>query len=182
VATVDKLLQISAKAHLARITRAGQSSVHDHGFILDLSATLVLFHYEFDFRLDGYSVVRVADITAVRSGQYERFTERVFRKEGLIDAVGLDDPPDLTDWRALLFGLKQLKRNVIVECEFNDDERDEFYIGRIERVNQASFSLRHFDALGRWDAAPTQIRYESVTKVRFAERYIEVFSRHLRPR
>ena len=180
--TYDKLHQIRTGRHLARLTRSRQSSVHDHGFILDLSPTLVLIHSESDFLLDGYSVLRTPDITAVRSGKYERFLERMMREEGLIDEVGIDKSLDLTDWRSLLLGLKQLGRNVIIECEIGDEEKDEFYIGRIERVNQATVSLRHFDALGRWDVAPTRIRIATITNVRFADRYTETFSRHLRLR
>lgn len=177
---LERLEKIGAKQHLARFTRASVAPEHDHGFVLGVSPSLVLYENEEDFLLNGYRVIRVGDLTAVRCGRYDRYCERMMRGEGVSPGDGLAHTPDLASWRTLLAGLKRSGILVIVECETGDPVEDAFYIGRIERVDRSSVALRHFDALGWWDDEPTRIAFDAITRVRFGERYIEVFAKYLR--
>lgn len=176
---IEKLQTVQAKRQYARIARSGVSQSADYHFVLDVGPKLVLLQDESSFRLDGYSIVNLADVTAVRSGRLERFSERMLKGEKIRPAL----PPvrvDLTDWRTVLKSLQTSGKNLIIECEPGDEDLDEFYIGRIEKLNKATVSFRHFDALGQWDDEPTTIRFRDITRVRFDERYIEVYSKHLK--
>jgi hypothetical protein len=68
-------------------------------------------------------------------------------------------------------------RTVIVECE--DFEEEEFYIGRILRVRPDAVIFHHFDAVAVWEDEPTAIPFAEITRVRFDERYTEVFAPYL---
>lgn len=176
---IDKLQSLLTDRHLARIARSCVSSVNGYYFVLAISPTLVLLQNEEEFLLNGYSIVNLADITAVRSSRTERFHERMLRAESVsprLPAASID----LTDWRSALKSLQAYGKNLIIECEVGDEDLDEFYIGRIEKLNRSSVALRHFDALGQWDDEPTTIGYRDITRVRFDERYLDVYSKHLR--
>jgi len=178
MAVIDKLQALKEKRQYARIARSGVSRSADFHFVLDLGPSLVLLQDESSFRLDGYSIVNLADVTAVRSGRLERFTERLLKQERATPSLP-PVPIDLSDWRTVLKSLLAYGKNLIIECETGDDDLDEFFIGRIEKLNKASVSFRHFDALGQWDDEPTTIRFRDITRIRFEERYIEVYSKFL---
>src|SRR5205085_4534067 len=112
-----------------------------HGFILGLGSELVLFQNCEEFTLDGYTVIQISDITSLRSNKYERFSEKMLKSEGTYDEVGIADDLNLDSWQALLQGLKKLNKNVIIECEVGDEDEDDFFIGRLVRVNRKSVSL-----------------------------------------
>lgn len=176
---IEKLRAVQAKRQYARIARSGVSRSADFHFVLDLGPNLVLLQDESSFRLDGYSIVNLADVTAVRSGRLERFTERLLKQERATPSLP-PVPIDLSDWRTVLKSLQAYGKHVIIECETGDEDFDEFFIGRIEKLNKASVSFRHFDALGQWDDEPTTIRFRDITRVRFDERYIDVYSKFLK--
>ena len=81
---------ISRRAQV-RLDRDEISARHVHGFPLRLESDLLLVHEVNDFRLDGYVVLRLRDITWVRDGECERFCEEVLKGEGHLAQVG--EPP-----------------------------------------------------------------------------------------
>jgi hypothetical protein len=175
----EKLKKIQDKKHLAKIRRDKIDHYVYHGFILGLSSELVLFQSCEEFTLDGYTVIRINDITSLRSNKYERFFTKMLKSEGTLDEVGIAHSLNLDSWQSLLQDLKKLNQNVIIECEVGDEEEDEFFIGKLIRVNRKSVSLLYFSALGKWDDEPTIIPFDEITKVRFDEKYINVFSKYL---
>jgi hypothetical protein len=72
-------------------------------------------------------------------------------------------------------------RNVIVECEDLDDEdAQDFFIGKITAVRDGSLSLLHFDVKGCWEKSASKVYFDDVTLVRFDSPYVEVFSKYVR--
>ena len=175
----EKLKKIYDKKQLVQIKREKIAHHNDHGFILGLSPELVLLQNCGEFTLDGYSVIQISDMTSLRSNKYERFFEKMLKSEGTFDEVGIAHSLNLDSWQSLLQGLKKLNKNVIIECEVGDEEEDELFIGKLTRVNRKSVSLLYFSALGKWDDEPTIIPFDEITKVRFDEKYINVFSKYL---
>jgi hypothetical protein len=176
----DKLKKIYDKKQLVQLQRTTVSRVKESGFVLGHNAELVLIQNCDSFTLDGYTVVRMKDISAVRSNKFERFFEKMLKGEGTYDEVGIAYEVDLDSWQSLLRSLQKLNKNVIIECEVGDEEKDEFYIGKLIRVNRKSASLLYFSAVGEWDEAPTVIPFDEITKVQFDDKYIQVFSKYLK--
>lgn len=172
-----KLSTAVSKKRLAQVERRNITAEMTHGFVLQASEDLVLFQQTSDFLIDGYAVIRLKDITSLKSGMCERFFEKMFRGEGLMAQVGDCPAIDLSDWKSLLKSLKKIGQNVIIECEGIDD--GVFYIGKLVRVNQRSVEILYFDALGKWDKEPSTVRYDEITQVRFDEQYIKIFSKYL---
>lgn len=174
---LKRLNLIREKQHQVQIKREGIAEVFINGYVLSVSPSFVLIHNAENFLLDGYSVIRTSDITNIRSNKYERFSERVYRAEVLANQIGIDFDVALDDWQSVFRSLKKTGLNVIIEHETL--ENDDFYIGKLVRINKNSVSMLYFDASGKWDEAPVNISYEDITIVRFKERYIEIFSKYL---
>ncbi|HEU4697630.1 MAG TPA: hypothetical protein VFS40_00465 [Gemmatimonadales bacterium] len=163
-----------ATHELVRVEREEIDAEPVTGFVLDHGPELLLLHRLDDFDLAGYALLRLEDLTAVQADDVEEFTLRVLRDEGQLPYVGPPDPPvPTTSWGDAFRALEAARKIVIVESE--DYEQEEFYIGRIVRVQDDAVVLHHFDAIGTWDEEPTAIRFADVTRVRFDERYTTVF-------
>lgn len=178
--TRDRLAKLVGQSRKARLTRGYPGEPAHNGFVLGLGEELVLLHQFHDFYPEGYTALRVADIKRVRSGEHERFWERMFRGEGLMDRVGIPYEVPLDDFRSLLAALQRRGQHVIVECEDRraaDD--DDFFIGRVVALDEEAVSILNFDPLGRWDEQPCIVLYRDVTKVQFDTPYINTITKYL---
>jgi hypothetical protein len=159
---------------LLRIERDDIDAEPVTGFVVERGPELLLLHRLDDFDLAGYALLRLDDVTAARSEDVEAFTVRVLRDEDQLRHVGPPDPPvPVSSWGDAFEALRASRRIVIVESE--EFEQEEFYIGRIVRVQDDAVVVHHFDAIGTWDDEPTAIRFADITRVRFDERYTTVF-------
>jgi len=162
-----------------RLTRGFPSEPRHNGFVLAVGREWTLLQQFHDFSPEGYTVLRVQDITGVRSGEYERHWERMLAAEGLLDRISvpgdvpLDDIPEILKW------LQRRCQNIIVECEDLEEDVEDFYIGQILSVDEEGVCFANFDGLGRWDKAPHAIPFGEITKVQFETPYVETFSRYL---
>lgn len=164
---------------MVRLTRGFPSDPMHNGFVLALGREWVLLQQFHDFYPEGYTALRVRDITEVRSGEYERHWERMLAAEGLLDQIAVPGDVSLDDIPQLLKALQRRGQNVIVECEDSDEDAEDFYIGQILSVEEDSVCFAHFDGLGRWDDAPYAIAFGEITQVQFETPYVQTFSKYL---
>jgi hypothetical protein len=162
-----------------RLTRGFPSEPRHNGFVLALGREWVLLKQFHDFYQEGYTAVRVRDITDVRSGEYERHWERMLAAEGLLDRITAAGDVPLDDIPQLLKALQRRAQNVIVECEDPNEDVEDFYIGQILSVDEDSVCFANFDGLGQWDDAPHTIPFGEITKVQFETPYLQTFSKYL---
>jgi hypothetical protein len=183
-AHVDILNSSLGRYRKVRITRPVQGARHLHGFVLGMSEQLVLIFQFHDFHPDGCCVVRREDIEHVRSDEFERTFQRIFRAEGLLDAVGIRADPPLENMRALLTYLWETKTPAIVEAEaFDGEDEDDaaFLIGYVVEVDEEDAWVRHFDAHGQWEEEDDPVGLDEVTCVQIEAPYLETFLRHIPP-
>ena len=179
--TRDRLSKLVGQPKKVRITRGFPGEPIHNGFVLGLGRDLVLLHQFHDFYPEGYTALRVADIKRVRSGEHERFWERMFRGEGLMGRVGIPYEVPLDDFRSLLTALHGRGQHVIIECEGRETEDDDdFFIGRVVSLDDESVSVLYFDSLGTWDDEPSVIDYADITKVQFDTPYINTITKYLK--
>lgn len=85
---------------------------------------------------------------------------------------------NLTNWQTIFKSIKSIDLNVIVECE--NPNIDTFTIGAIVKTTKKLVHILYFNADGFIDETPTSVDYDSITKVMFDDRYINVFSKYIR--
>jgi hypothetical protein len=149
------------------------------GFILGMSKRLLLLQLDNEFTLDGYAVIRLDDFDSIRHSSYERTQQKIFRTEALLSTgYGFDQPLPLTSWTALLKALKGYDLHVVVE-NINKDFLD-FWIGPIKRVSEKSVSIHNYNPDGQLDAKPTAILLETISVLKFGDRYSTIFRKYLK--
>jgi hypothetical protein len=99
--------------------------------------------------------------------------------EGLLSTgYGFALPLHLDSRTALLEDLKGYDLHVIIE-NINKDFLD-FWIGPIKRVSKKSVTIFNYDSDGRLDAKPTPILLESISVLKFGDRYSTIFRKYLK--
>ena len=150
-----------------------------YGFPVELSGELAAFSFIYDFRPDGYKIVRTSDITEVFSEEAEHFLERIVRAE---NPVFVPKPTGfaLDSMAALCADLKEKETIVTVECE--GGEENLFLIGRICRVTKKDIAMRTFDGMGIWDTEEAVVPLGDITCVSIGNAYVEILSKYLTER
>jgi hypothetical protein len=173
--TLIKAIEMQNPIHISR-SKIDRNSID--GIPLLLGKELVLVQYLYDFQLDGYMIVKLKDITSIRSGNIERFLEMVLKQEGIYAQVEKPSLANIDDWSVVFKELKVMGKNVIIECE--DLENAGFYIGKIIEVNTDSVLLLNFNAVGEWDQEPTTIPFKDITSVSIDKKYIVIMSKFVK--
>ena len=150
------------------------------GYIVGYNDEFVLMREVYDFVLDGYHVFPRNTIAEVRFDKFNRYYDRILRKEGINTDISNEHAIDLTSWATIFRSIKKKGLPVIVENE--DPEDESFDIGPITKVTQAAVYVRYFNAAGYLNETPTRILWKFITIAQFDDRYSKIFSKHLRER
>ena len=107
------------------------------GYVIAASNQWLLLHCFSDFTPDGYSLVAREKITEIRSGSKEEFFHKMLKAEGLLE--GLEKWADLNidSIDLVCLQLQASGMPVVVECETESGENDEYNVGVIRSANQA---------------------------------------------
>lgn len=171
--------QYIGTAKKIRVELSFPSTPQINGFLIEASETLGVMHCFHDFMPDGFTVFRIAEVTGVRSGKYERHWERMLNDEGLLTALASPPSLDLTNMKSAIDSIKSQYEGIIVECEDAEDESEDFYIGSVLSSNENDVTIRHFDGLGVWEDKPYTIPLDEVSLIQFDTPYINRFWKYL---
>lgn len=167
---------------MIRITRKTPCHPTVDGYLLGLSKTLALLHSFDGFFPDGYSVLRVEDVVKVRSAAHERCWDHILTAEKLLAGLKFRQPIDLTSMRSAIESIARCYDHIIIECEDEEEDVEDFYIGSLVATSDNGIRFRHFDALGYWERRPSTIVLADISRVQFDTPYGNIFSRHTRER
>jgi len=151
------------------------------GFILGMSENFLFLQLDNEFVLDGYAVIRLDDFDSVRHSSYERTQRKIFSGEGILAAgYGFEKSLPLSNWSDILKTLKSYDIHVIIE-NINKGELD-FWIGPIKRVASKSVSIHNYDPAGTFDKKATLIKMDTISILKFGDRYSTIFRKYLKKR
>lgn len=173
--TISELSAAVAARRLVHVTRRDDLQEMT-GFPLAMGGKLLLLRdVNPDVLLpDGYVLVRLQDVTGVRSAEWDRSVERALAQEGRVP-----DPADapalrLDGWAAALGELHARGEPLALDCE---DEEEGYYLGAITTLDHQGIDVRHITTEGAWEDEDWSVDYDTITRVVFRSRYVEVFSR-----
>jgi hypothetical protein len=147
-----------------------------YGAVVAESESLIMIHQEVEFQFDGYLVLRQKDISCAYTSETNAYFKSLMKKEGLWKTpTKFARSLPLDDWRSLLQALV----GTVVAVE--NERLEEFYIGPVVECDERAVAVHHFDSCGDWQQIQ-RIPYRQITCVQIGNRYINVHSRHLRPR
>ena len=147
-----------------------------HGFILDFNDEWILMQRVFDFYIDGFIMVRRADITALQSKTTDVFQKALLEQEGSFKRV--DFSRRLPEGGLTEFFLDFGEGRVII-LEEETDEDDMFYIGFLSDIDEDEFvELDCFTGAGRFEDEVTLVDMEEITCISFESNYTLHYQRY----
>ncbi|MFA5385856.1 MAG: hypothetical protein WC364_14580 [Eubacteriales bacterium] len=144
---------------------------------LIIEQNFLLAHYLYDFNLDGYIIVRIKDITSVKSDEKESYIMSILKNESIYYTK---EPPiiRLNNMKIIFTDLKNLNKIVIIESE--SIQNGDFYIGKIMEIKRSSLVFLSFNELGEWDEETKEIMYKDITMIKFDDNYSTIFSKYVK--
>lgn len=149
-----------------------------HGFVVDISDKFIVLQEVAEFEALGYAIIPIDTITQVRYNAHDATVDRILSEEGSMMDVKKAYDIDITSWQSLCEDLRKTGLTVISECERS--KRRYFCIGEIQEAGKNRLSIRYFNAEGILDKKNTKHKYKWITKLRFDDRYANVFSKYVR--
>ena len=179
--SVEKRLAFLANAkRIVTIVRDLPGEPYEYGFVLGVGH-LVLLNQFHDFYSEGLAAIRLDEIASVRCGKSERFFTDIILKEGLKQDYPNACEIDLSSAHLFIKSLRSQYDSVILECESRVwAAEDEFYLGRVLKVDEGRTVLRCIDSSGTWDPEPITVDHQDLTKIQFDTPYINLISRHMK--
>lgn len=149
------------------------------GFILAISKEFMLIQTDFDFRLDGYTIIRRDDFSFIRNSSYEKTQTKIYKSEGLLnEGFGFDPKFSIESWKSILTQLKELNFHVIIESD--NKKVLNFHIGQIVKTTNKSVFIHNYDPNGILDKMPTKIKFKKIRTLKFDDNYSKVFRKYLK--
>ena len=131
----------------------------------------ILGQEENDFSLDGYCIRKISHLKKVEIKD-DKCNEinKLFGITNQLSAPCVD----IGSWRSIFESLSKLD----VFIEIQDELNDQYAIGVITKVLKDRLYFKSFDADGEWDEEGFEIRYSSITSVKWGTRYAEYWKRY----
>lgn len=160
---------------LVSIRRANIDGFSIQGFLLDFSDTLILLQYVYDFRLDGYMVLRRRDISKLNASATDRFQKALLRAEGILDEIDFSFRAPIQSFDAFLVS-RPSEEIAIIEDEIHKSAK--FLIGTVARVDEGVVWVNHFSGVARLAKPLEKIRIDRITSCQIRTNYTLFYQRH----
>lgn len=141
-----------------------------------ISQQLLLIHYLYDFYLDGYKVLCLADITEIERGEIEKFHDKIIEKEKILDSLSVPNV-SIGSWESFFNTIIKENRLIDISLE-NVLNRVSFFVGKVKVVGKNHLELLEIDGLGFYKKETTTIFYSDITLVSFGNRYSEFLNKY----
>jgi hypothetical protein len=147
-----------------RVRRSRVDPGHLDGYVIGIGKRwLLLAVPDSGIRFDGYTAVRIKDLTGVRAAPYARFVEHALTLRSQWPPQPLANAVNLDTRRALLRSFAGGYPVVTVHPERFDP--DVCFVGRVTGVGKRSVRLKHVTPAGKWEKPVTRHRLGWITKV-----------------
>lgn len=160
---------------LTRLWRENIEAGHFDGYVLDATPELLLLAVvNGAIRLDGFAVLRTADLTDVQvPTPYHDFQQRALELRGESPTV---PEIDLTSFVSVIRSAASRFPLITVRCEV--EHSDSCYIGRVLDLNDERLLLTYIDPNARWDLdRPDRFLIADITRIDFGGQYEDALYR-----
>lgn len=174
----QSLRKFSGTLQKLRINRRSPCEPCSNGFVLDANDDWLIVWQFHDFLPDGFTLIRVDGVTDIRFSDYERHWMKMLYDEGIATSLPASRV-QLGNIQSMLAQLKAMQENFIIQCEDDEEDIEDFYVGRLITLDEAGCQFASFDALGNWDSELDCIPYDEITRIQWNTPYSTTFSKHL---
>lgn len=164
----DELTRTAGTDKIYEIDRSPMTTDPDEGYVVGAGADLILLQaLDPNLYLNGYSVIRVADIDQFRElDDHDSFAHRALKLRNIsptpLPAVSLESIETALRSAAELYPL------LSIHCEQIDNEV--CFIGQLESLTETDLTLKLIDPGANWDETKT-FDLLDITKIDFGGAY-----------
>jgi len=160
---------------LVSIRRDGCDDRKIQAFVIHFSDSLVLLQYIYDFHVDGFLLLRLADITSIETTATDEFQKGLLIVEGEFAKIDFGYRPPIGSFDVFL---RSLPDGEIVILEDETADEPEFIIGTLVSVDADEASVRFFTGAANWEDEPSVIEIARITSCQTKTNYINFYARH----
>jgi len=168
------LRRLAGKNVIMSLWRENIDSEAVTGYVVDLSSDFVLIHFQSNaITLDGYTVVRIQDLTLVEDKpKRSDFYTEALRLRGYTPKrpVGIC----LNSIASILESVN--KRYPLVTVHREEICNDACAIGRLEKLTEKTLILQWLNPSAQWEGYSPRYRLTSITKIDFGGLYEEALA------
>ncbi len=170
----DKLQAAREGQAVVGIVRGAFEETAELGHVLAVGSDLLLLaRISSEIRLDGFVILRIADISELEAPHaHAEFVSQALRLKG--EDVATAPEVSLADMAAAIRSAGQLYPLLALHCEAVDLESCQ--VGKVIRVNDDTVELLEIDPDADWDDEPTQYPLSEITRVDFGGGYEEALA------
>lgn len=139
----------------------------------------IVFQDEASFEFDGFIVLPKRIIKGIRDGKFEKCLNEIIRQNQTIEKLSLPD------WIASCDTIQQIVTELMtldiwagVETIFKNGKDSAFYIGPITKTTDEQFSLKCYDAAGKWEKE-YWLEYDEIFRIEFESKYCKYFNAYM---
>lgn len=148
-----------------------------YGIPISMGEELLLTLRFFDFQADGYEIVPLSQITAIRRSNSDAYFGRIVKREGAMSLVQAAPSVSLDRWHSVFEFLAQSQEIVVVDI----GEEGCVNVGVITAFKNEGFDMRCFSPTGVWDKEDWSEFYQNVTGLEMRNHYTDIFTKYIRP-
>lgn len=156
-------------------TRHPDEDFYD-GVIINIKPDFIVLREEEDFEFNGIIVLPKRFVKNVRDNKFDKCINEIIRFNGTINKL---KPPKWLDAcetiQQVFSTAKRRKIWLAAEILFNDDRKSALYLGPITNVRNDGFSIKCYDAEGKWEKE-YQLDFEEVLRLEFDSKYCNHFN------
>jgi len=150
------------------------------GVITHIKPNFIVLREEEAFEFDGIIILSKKFIVGFRDGKYEQCANQILRENGAIKKLRV--PRWLDSCETIPQALATMMRRDIwpgVEVIFNEGHDSAFYLGPITRIDDEQFSIKSYDAAGKWEKN-YKLDYDEIFRIEFDSKYCNHFNAHMK--
>lgn len=147
------------------------------GIPLKINNDFLLILYLYDFVFDGYKVLTLDDITEWRGNQIEEFHDYILAQEGTVKNADRLENLNIDSWKNIFGFLQNHQKMIDISLEREEEKRN-FFVGKVDEVFEDSIMLREISVTGEYKNRRKRIYYKDITLISFGNRYSEMLDKY----
>jgi len=176
-----RLVEALNKEMFVAVTRRFPGDATHSGFVRELDADLVVVEKFHDFYSEGFSLLRIDDIDAIRQRPGDELFAKIIKSDELSRADAFQSVIDGEGIGGALKRIQRLYGLAAIHCETGDPNEDEYILGEISAITDDDVMLWVLGPEAQWELDVDTIALEDITQVEFATPYAETLARHAPP-
>ena len=148
------------------------------GFPIAVSKNFLLMTVIYDFHDEGYTVLRLSDISDAYSKKSNNFYEQICIAEGLQDKIAPVFSEDISSIRNILKKLQNYDGYISIQCE-EQIKKNTFYLGKIIDIKDCNLVFKDIGPDGKWDEELNTILFDDITQLSFDDYYSKMFYKYV---